>query len=133
MIRLQGHTVADLGDPERGSLSLETSIIIGPMLLLLLLVIQLGIYGHANNVARSAAQVGAQAGRGINASGAAVQQAASQYLANTGGLLNSHVNASTGRTVTVTITGTAATIVPLIPMPKVSATASLPKERVTTP
>jgi len=130
---LQGHTAADLAGPERGSLSLETSIIIGPMLLLLLLVIQLGIYGHANNVARSAAQVGAQAGRGINVSSAAMQQAAAQYVANTGGLLNSHVNAATGRTVTVTVTGRAASIVPLIPLPAVSATASLPKERVTTP
>lgn len=133
MSHLQGHTVTGVADPERGSLSLETSIILGPMLLLLLLVIQLGIYGHATNVARSAAQVGAQAGRGINASSAAMQQAAAQYVANTGGLLNSHVSTSTGRTVTVTITGTAATIVPLIPMPAVTATASLPKERVTLP
>ena len=121
------------GGRESGSLSLESAIILGPVFMLLLLIIQVGLYEHARDVARSAAQVGAQAGRGIDTPAGLAQQASTRYLADVGGLYDVRVETSSGPQVSVTVTGRMPSIVPLLSLPAVTATATLPKEQLSSP
>lgn len=132
--RDDGHaTFGDIAVGERGSLSLEWAILIVPVMALLFLIFQAGIYQHTLDVARSAAQVGAQAGRTLNAPAGAAQRATTEYLANTGGLDGAQITATTGRDVTVTVTGQVPSIVPLVSLRPITATATMPKELVTAP
>ena len=121
------------GGWERGSLSLETAIVLPAMLALLLLVVQMGIYEHARDVARSAAQVGAQTGRGIDTASGVAQQASARYLADVGGLSDARVSIAGSGGVSVTVTGRTPSLVPFVVLPQISATATLPKEQVTQP
>ncbi len=121
---------------ERGTASLAQTVLVAPALLLaLMLIVQFGLYFHARNVAESAAQEGAAAGRRFDGSQAGAQERARQFLAELGPrmLTDSDVSAQrTPQTATVTITGTVISLVPGLNL-KVEESASGPVERYVPP
>ncbi len=122
---------------ERGSGSLELVVVFPAVLLLIFGVLQGALYYHARNVALAAAEEGLRDARVENASGQAGVQRAESFLADAGGtgvLNSSAVTASRSATqVTVTVTGSAPSVLPGLGGFAVSQSASGPVERVTTP
>ena len=117
-------------DPERGDGPVSAAVIAPAFLALLFLVIQAGLWGHARTVASAAAQVGALSARGLNTS-ADAGAAARDYLAQTsGGLTDVTVTTTRGDQVTVTVTGTAPTLVPGVHL-TVNEISSVPADRLT--
>lgn len=118
-------------DPERGDGPVSAAVIAPVFLAVVLLAVQAGLWGHARTVASAAAQVGALSARGVQAS-ASADTAARAYLAQTsGGLSEVTVTATRGDQVSVTVTGTAPTLVPGVRL-TVDATSSVPVDRLTT-
>lgn len=118
-------------DPERGDGPVSAAVIAPVFLAVIFLAVQAGLWGHARTVASAAAQVGAVSARGMNAT-AEAGAAARAYLAQTsGGLSDVTVTAARSDQVTVTVTGTAPTLVPGVRL-RVDATSSVPVERLTT-
>lgn len=118
-------------DPERGDGPVSAAVIAPVFLAVLFLAIQAGLWGHARTVASAAAQVGAVSARGLNATTEA-GAAARAYLAQTGGGLSDvTVTAARADQVTVTVTGTAPTLVPGVTL-RVDATSTAPVDRLTT-
>lgn len=121
---------------EQGTASLAQTVLVAPALLLaLMLIVQFGLFFHAKNVAESAAQEGAAAGRRFDGSEAGAAERARMFLAELGPrmLSNEAVSAQrTPETATVTITGTVISLVPGLDL-KVEESASGPVERYVPP
>lgn len=121
---------------ERGTASLAQTVLVTPALLLaLMLIVQFGLFFHAQNVAENAAQEGAAAGRRFDGSEEGAAQRARMFLAELGPrtLNNQTVSAQrTPETATVTITGTVISLVPGLDL-KVEESASGPVERYVPP
>ena len=117
---------------ERGSATVELVIATPVLALLLLLVVQFGVWAHAQHIAQAAANQALQTARAYRSSAAAGDAQARELLDQAGGSILSDRTVSvtrTATTVTVTTTGRAATVVPGVRAPvRVSVTG--PVERV---
>jgi len=118
---------------DRGAGSAELVVATPLLMLLILLVIQFGIWAHATHVAQATAEEALAAARLQGATAAAGQNRASQVLGQIGGaiLISPRVTVTrTATTVTVTITADAERVVPLpgLALP-VTVTVTGPVER----
>ena len=122
---------------ERGSATLEITVLFPVVLLLLLGVVQGALYYHARDVALAAAADGLTAARSRAGSADEGRRAAVAFLDRAGGgemLPDAKVNAvRTGLAATVIVTGRAVSLLPGIPGWSISQTASGPVERFTRP
>ena len=115
---------------ERGSSALELAIVFPVTLFMVFGIIQFGVWYHAADVARAAAQEGARAASVYHSSAAAGASSAQRVLDdNARGLIrDARVIPQRGLDVaTVTVTGEALEVIPFIPL-AVKATATSPVE-----
>lgn len=91
-----------------------TVILSGASVLLVMLVVQLGLFFHARSVMNAAAQDGARAAQVEGATEADARAAAGQILAGSSNLIEDQAVAVAvgGDTVTVTVTGRVQTVFP---------------------
>ncbi len=118
---------------DRGAGSAEIVVATPLLMLLILLVIQFGIWAHATHVAQATAEEALAAARVQGGTAATGQQRASQVLAQIGSavLTSPHVIVTrTATTATVRVTATAERVVPLpgLALP-VTVTVTGPVER----
>ncbi|MDN5766089.1 MAG: pilus assembly protein [Humibacillus sp.] len=129
-VRLRQQT----GRPDAGVVTVEFAVIASFAALTLVALLQLGLYFHAYNVARSGAQVGVQAGRVDGAGTGEGISAARTFVASAGGSLlqSTAVSGSrTGDTIAITVSGTTPSVVPFVTFPRLSTTVEGPVERIT--
>ncbi len=123
----------DRGD--RGSATLEITVLFPVVLLLILGVVQGALYYHARDVALAAAADGLTAARSRTGSAEQGRRAAVAFLARAGGddvLHAAQVSAArAGASATVTVTGRAVSLLPGLPGWSISQAASGPVERFT--
>jgi Flp pilus assembly protein TadG len=120
---------------ERGAVSAELVIATPLLLLLIMTVIQLALWEHAEHIATAVAQQGVSIGRLQSQTAGAGQQEAQSVLDQLGPsvLTGSKITATrTAEMTTVTVTGHAESIVGLFSLP-VRATASGATENYTNP
>jgi Flp pilus assembly protein TadG len=118
--------------PEAGSATVELVIATPLVALLLLLVVQFGVWAHAAHIAQAAANQGLQTARAYRSSAAAGQADTRALLDQSAGSLLSDRTVTvtrTATTVTVTVTGRAAMVVPGLRLP-VRVTVTGPVERL---
>ncbi|MDF5758422.1 TadE family protein [Spongiactinospora sp. TRM90649] len=118
---------------ERGSATLEATVIYPAVLLLILLTVNVAMWFHARSIALSAAQEGLRAGRAHGTDLAAGRAAARNFIRQTGGsfLTSSSVRAERTRdSVQVVVTGRAISLIPLFDL-GVEQVARAPLERWT--
>ena len=118
---------------DRGAGSAELVIAVPLLMLLILLIVQFAVWEHASQIAQAAASEALAAARVQGGSAAAGQQRAAQVISQIGGsvLVAPRVSVSrTGTTVTVRVTATAETVIPVpgLSFP-VTVTVSGPVER----
>lgn len=122
---------------ERGSLSLELTVLFPVVLLLIFTIVQGALYYHARNVALAAAQEGVRVARAENGTRAAGGQAARDFVNQSGGagvLTGLEVTPTRNATkATVTVSGRAVSAIPGMPGFTITQTAEGPVERFTTP
>ncbi len=118
---------------ERGLSSSVQYALLTPVLMLVVIgIIQVGVWFHGRNVAVEAAELAADELRGRDADVGAAQ-AAAQRVTAVGGLREVSVQVDRGATqVQVTVSAAAPTLVDL-PLPRIEQRASAPVERVTRP
>ena len=100
---------------DRGSVTLETVVLMPLVLLIIMLVVQAGLWMHATHVAQAAATRAASSAAAYQSSAAAGHDAGAQTLAAIGDGVLRNPQVSVTRTATevrVEIVGTAATVVP---------------------
>lgn len=123
----------DRGD--RGSATLEITVLFPIVLLLILGVVQGALYYHARDVALAAAADGLTAARSRTGTAEQGRQAAVAFLDRAGGddvLPGAEVTAvRAGAAATVTVTGHAVSLLPGLPSWSISQVASGPVERFT--
>jgi Flp pilus assembly protein TadG len=121
------------GARDQGAATTEL-VIATPLLgLLLMLVVQFGVWAHAQHIAQAAANEALQVARAYQSSAAAGTAQGQAILDQTGGSVLTDRSVSVTRTpttVTVTVTGHATSVVPGF-SPTVRVTVSGPVERVT--
>ena len=119
---------------ERGSVTVQMVVLLPVVFAFMFMALQGALWYHARAVALGAAQEGARVASAQDSTGAAGAAAATDFVADAGGdgvLLGSGVNATRDATVvTVTVTGTAQTVIPGW-APPVHQSASVPVERLT--
>ena len=119
-----------LRSAEDGSVSAEVALAAPALMILILLAVQFGLWYHASNVARAAAQEGARAARVEGATAADGEQEALRFLAEAGAKVvgSSHVTAVRDASSTrVEVQGTAAGVIPGLHLP-VRAVSQSPVE-----
>lgn len=116
---------------DRGSSTVEFVIASAAMVLLLLMVVQVGVWYHTRAVAQTAARHGLDHVRTINGSPAEGIDVASEFLDQSGGgLENRNVDASrTAAVSSVTVSGRVVSILPGVSF-TVSVTVDAPTERI---
>ena len=130
------HTRSDIpveqGPPrDRGSSTVEFVIASAAMVLLLLMVVQVGVWYHTRAVAQTAARHGLDHVRTINGSPSEGIDVASEFLDQSGGGLENH-NVDATRTAavsSVTVSGRVVSILPGVSF-TVSVTVDAPTERI---
>jgi Flp pilus assembly protein TadG len=121
---------------DRGSVTLEVSILAPVLLLVVFTVIQVGLWSYARSLALGAAQEGVAAGRAYRAPAEAGRVRAEAFLGATAGdsLVGSTVtSAATAATLRVEVTGRALSVLPGVPGLPVRQHAEGPIERFTAP
>lgn len=121
---------------DRGSATLEISILAPLLLLVIFTIVQVGLWSYARSLALGAAQEGVAAGRAYGASAASGQQRAQDFLAATAGdsLLGAQVTTRSDATsVRIEVTGRALSVLPGVPGLPVRQHAQGPRERFTQP
>lgn len=121
---------------DRGSVTLEVSILAPVLLLVVFTIIQVGLWSYARSLALGAAQEGVAAGRAYSAPAEAGRVRAQAFLEATAGdsLLASAVTSSaTAGGLRVEVTGRALSVLPGVPGLPVRQHAEGPIERFTTP
>ncbi len=121
---------------DRGSATLEVSILAPVLLLVVFTIIQVGLWSYARSLALGAAQEGVAAGRAYGAPAQAGRQRAESFLDATAGdsLLGSAVTSSaTAATLRVEVSGRALSVLPGVPGLPVRQHAEGPIERYTAP
>ena len=117
---------------QRGSSTVEVAVLLPLIMLLLMVVVQAGIYFHTRAVAVTAARKGVTAARVETGSVADGERVAGQFLDQNGAALtNRQVDVSRSRdTATVTVTGDVASVIFGVPF-TVTITVDAPVEQVT--
>jgi Flp pilus assembly protein TadG len=103
-----------------GTASVEVTLAMPLLGLLLLLMVQFAVWAHATHIAQAAANQGVQTARAYGSTPAAGADDTNTILDQTAGsiLVNRTVNATnTATTSTITVTGRAATVVPGLSLP----------------
>lgn len=121
---------------DRGSATLEVSILAPVLLLVVFTIIQVGLWSYARSLALGAAQEGVAAGRAYGAAAEAGRSRAQAFLDETAGdsLVGSSVTSSaTAVTLRVEVTGRALSVLPGVPGLPVRQRAEGPLERFTSP
>lgn len=116
---------------ERGIATTEAVLVTPVLLFLVMLVIQFGLWFHAQHVAQAAAEEGARAARAVTGSTAAGQVRAASFLDQAGPTIitNRSITATrTAEAVTVAVSGRSVNVVPGFSLP-VEARATSPIER----
>lgn len=116
---------------DQGSAATEAVLVTPVLLFLVMLVIQFGLWFHAQHVAQAAAEEGARAARSELGSAAAGQDRANAFLDQAGPTIISNRTVTATRTVdqvTVEVHGRAVTVVPGFSL-TIDATATSPVER----
>jgi Flp pilus assembly protein TadG len=125
------------GRDDRGSATLEITVLFPAVLLATFGLIQGALYYHARDVALAAATDGLTAARSRTGTSDEGRRAARAFLARAGGrdvLADANVtSARTTTTATVTVSGSAISLVPGLPGWQLAQTASGPVERFTRP
>lgn len=122
-------------DTERGSITLETVIVLPLALLAVLLAINAALWYHARNVALAAAQEGVRAGRAYGANPGQAGTTALSFARTTGdGILTSptvDTGGTTTDTIVVHVKGHAVSLIPGLHL-AINQVARGPIERFTT-
>jgi Flp pilus assembly protein TadG len=116
---------------DHGSAVTETVLLTPVLLFLVMLIIQFGLWFHAQNVARAAAEEGARAARSEAGSAAAGQDRAEAFLDQAGPTIITDRTVTATRNadvVTVEVRGRSVNVVPGFTL-SVEASASSPVER----
>lgn len=119
---------------ERGSFTLELTVLFPVFLVLVLMIVQAALYFFARSIALSAAEQGADTARLQGQSTAQGASTATTFATSQGGGVLTELAVSTGSTptqVTITVTGRALTIVPGLGF-TIRQVASAPRENYTT-
>ena len=125
-----------MNNRDRGSATLEISILAPILLLVIFTIIQVGLWSYARSLALGAAQEGVAAGRAYGASTTVGQARAEHFLATVAGdsLLGARVTArSDPAYMRVEVTGRALSVLPGVPGLPVRQHAQGPRERLTQP
>ncbi|MBX7267593.1 pilus assembly protein [Micromonospora sp. Llam7] len=117
---------------DQGSATVEVTLAMPLLGLLLLLIVQFAFWAHATHVAQAAANQGLQTARaygstegaGVEDTNAILDQTAGSILANRSVTVN-----NTATTSTVTVTGKAAAVVPGLSLP-ITVSVTAPREIV---
>lgn len=120
---------------ERGEAMAQTVIVAPALFMMIMAIVQFALVAHAQNVAEAAAQEGVAAARLFQATEADGIAHASAALSHLGPRMLTSRNVSvdlTPTTATVTVSGTALSLVPFL-HPTVSQTASAAVERYVEP
>lgn len=120
-----------LEQSERGEATTEVVLVVPVLILIIFTIIQFGLWYHASDVVRSAAQEGAQAARVQGASASTGEATTRSFLTQVAGSTvdDPTVTATRGiDTVDVTVRGKVASVVPYLHL-NVSGHASAPVER----
>ena len=123
------------GRDDRGEAVTETVIIVPALLLLIMVVIQFGLWYHAQHVVQAAAQEGARAARAEGATADDGLDRAMAFVAQVGGESVDGAEVTSERSpdaVTVRVTGKAPAVVPGLRL-GVRAAAVSPVEEFTAP
>lgn len=120
----------------RGMSATTQLALVAPMIFaFVLLALQASTWFYARSIALAAAETGARVSAGRTASLGEGLAAAEQFATQTGGTTLRSVavgGSRSGEFTTITVTGEAARLLPLVPMTlTVSQTATLPVERLT--
>ena len=121
---------------DRGSVTLEVSILAPVLLLVVFTIIQVGLWSYARSLALGAAQEGVAAGRAYRAPAESGRARALLFLDATAGdsLVESAVTSTaTAATLRVEVTGRALSVLPGVPGLPVRQHAEGPIERFTSP
>ncbi len=116
---------------ERGDAAVEVVLAVPVLLLLIMLVIQAGLWFHGSQLAEAAAQEGVQAGRVENGSAADAERRARDFLGRLSPSVASTAQVHAVRTAEVTrveVTGQVQQVVPGLVL-TVSGAAEAPTER----
>ena len=120
---------------DRGEAVTETVIVVPALLLLIMVVIQFGLWYHAQHVVQAAAQEGARAARAEGATADDGLERAMTFVAQVGGQSVHDAEVTSERSpdgVTVRVSGEAPAVVPGLRL-GVSAAAVSPVEEFTAP
>lgn len=116
------------GDGDRGSLSLELSVLAPIVMMILFITIQAGMYFFARNAALTAAQQGVEAARVQGGTLTEGEARTWDLLSRSGGSISgTSVSGSSGALVEITVTGHVDTWIPGLSLP-LSQTATGAKE-----
>ena len=116
---------------QSGIATTEAVLVTPVLLLLVMLVIQFGLWFHAQHVAQAAAEEGARAARSASGSASAGQERSEAFLDQAGPTIITDRVVTASRTadiVTVQVHGRSLNVVPGIALP-INATATSPVER----
>lgn len=119
------------GRGERGSASTEAVLVTPVLLFLVMLIVQFGLWYHAQHVVRAAAQEGVRAARAEAGTDDDGTERATDFLARAGPSIVAALEVSVDRdseVASVSIRGEAVSVVPGFHLP-VKATATSPVER----
>ncbi|MEU0490792.1 TadE family protein [Nocardiopsis sp. NPDC006139] len=121
-------------DDDRGSGTLEVAVLFPVVLLIVMAILQAGLWYHGRSVALAAAQEGVSAGRAELSSVGHAQEAAAAFAEKVGALDDVSVSTagSSATRIRVTVTGRVPSLIPGVPI-AVSQEASGAVERWTTP
>ncbi|MDQ2724508.1 MAG: pilus assembly protein [Actinomycetota bacterium] len=117
-------------DDEEGSSAIEMVILFPVTLLIVLLIIQFGVWYHAADIARAAAQQGVKTASAYGATAGAGQAQANAVLDDNGRSLIRGTTVTPFRDAALarmTVAGTALTVVPILHLP-IHETATAPVE-----
>lgn len=121
---------------DRGSATLEITVLAPVLLLVVFTTIQVGLWSYARSLALGAAQEGVAVGRAYGSSPQSGQLRAEQFLTARAGdsLLGSQVRTTfSATTLRVEVSGRALSVLPGVPGLPVRQAAEGPVERVTEP
>lgn len=115
---------------EEGQAS-EAVLILPVVLGVVFLILQIGIWAHARDIAVHSAREGAVAAASHHSTQSADGVARTYLERNAGGVLRSYsvTSAQSADTVTVTVHGQALSLVPFVQLPPVTQTVSVPIEK----
>jgi Flp pilus assembly protein TadG len=120
-----------------GSTTVEMAILFPVLLILLMTIVQAGMWWHARNLALAAAEAGVQVARTTTGTSQSAQSAAVSYLERAGGSATTDATVQAEVTAELARVQVSATASRVLPVPglemRVSQTAQARREAFTTP